>query len=57
MPRLINLEDFLFRVDEHPVFVCVAGNSGERRLAVAEKKAIVNRSTKGVLRARCAKVA
>jgi len=42
MPRLNNLNDVLFPVQEHPVFVSVKGKAGERRLAVPYKKAIVN---------------
>ncbi len=42
MPRLTDLNDVLFPVEEHPVFVSIQGKSGERRLAVPDKKAIVN---------------
>ena len=49
MPRLIKLDDVLFPVEEHPVFVCIPGKGGERRLAVPEKKAIVNGTTQRVL--------
>jgi len=42
MPRLTNLNDVLFPVEEHPVFVSMKGKAGERRLAVPDKKAIVN---------------
>ena len=31
MPRLSNLDDVLFPVEEHPVFVSVKTDSGERR--------------------------
>lgn len=41
MPRLDKLEDVIFPVEEHPVFVSVAESSGERRLPVPDKKAIV----------------
>lgn len=49
MPRLTNLDDVLFPVEEHPVFVSVTDKSTERRLAVPDKKAIVNRTTNRVL--------
>ena len=49
MPRLTKLNDVLFPVEEHPVFVSLADKGGERRLAVPEKKAIVNRTTHHVL--------
>jgi len=49
MPRLTKLEGVLFPVDEHPVFVSLTQKGGERRLAVPEKKAIVNRTTNRVL--------
>src|SRR5437867_2100921 len=49
MPRLTKINDVLFSVDEHPVFVSVTENGDERRLAVPEKKAIVNRKTSRVL--------
>jgi hypothetical protein len=49
MPRLTNLDDVLFPVEEHPVFVSVAEKAGERRLAVSDKKAIVNHTTHRVL--------
>ena len=49
MPRLTNLDDVLFPVEEHPVFVSMIESSGERRLAVPDKKAIVNRTTRRVL--------
>jgi hypothetical protein len=49
MPRLTNLDDILFAVEEHPVFVSIPEKGGERRLAVPEKKAIVNRANKHVL--------
>jgi hypothetical protein len=49
MPRLTNLDDVLFPVEEHPVFVSIAGAKGERRLPVPEKKAIVNRTNQRVL--------
>ena len=49
MPRLTNVDDVLFPVEEHPVFVSVPTESGERRLPVPEKKAIVNKKTNRVL--------
>jgi hypothetical protein len=49
MARLIELDDILFPVLEHPVFVSVVGPNGERRLPVPDKKAIVNVTTSRVL--------
>jgi hypothetical protein len=49
MPRLTNIEDVLFPVEEHPVFVSVRRESGERRQSVPDKKAIVNTNTNRVL--------
>ena len=49
MPRLTQLDDVMFPVDEHPVFVSVGENGGERRLPVPEKKALVNREARRVL--------
>lgn len=49
MPRLNNLDEVLFPVEEHPVFAIIKTGSGERRLPVPEKKAIVNRTTGRVL--------
>lgn len=49
MPRLIKIDDVLFPVEEHPVFVSVRTGSGERRLSVPDKKAIVNKETNRVL--------
>ena len=49
MPRLTKLDDVLFPVEEHPVFVSLSNNGGERRLAVPGKKAIVNGDTHRVL--------
>ena len=49
MPRLTNINDVLFPVDEHRVFVSITQKGGERRLAVPEKKGIVNRNTGRVL--------
>ena len=49
MPRLTNINDVLFPVDEHSVFASFTENGSERRLAVPEKKAIVNCKTSRVL--------
>lgn len=49
MPRLTQLDDVLFPVEEHPVYVSLPGVSGERRVAVPDKKAIVNRNNDRVL--------
>lgn len=49
MPRLTRLEDVLFPVKEHPVFASVDDATGERRLPVPEKKAIVNSESHCVL--------
>lgn len=49
MPRLTKIDEVLFPVEEHPVFVSVTEKGSERRLAVPEKKAIVNRTTHRVL--------
>lgn len=49
MPRLTNLEDVLFPVEEHSVFVSIPDPAGERRVPVPEKKAIVNRTNRRVL--------
>lgn len=49
MPRLTKLDDVLFPVEEHPVFVSFMEKGGERRLAVPEKKAIVNHNNRRVL--------
>lgn len=49
MPRLTIIEDVLFPVEEHPVFVSVRKESGERRLSVPDKRAIVNTKTNRVL--------
>ncbi len=52
MPRLTQLDDVLFPVEEHPVFVVVRTKSGERRLPVPDKKGIVNVKTDRVLKRR-----
>lgn len=49
MPRLTKLDDVLFPVEEHPVFVSVRTESEERRLSVPDKKAIVNTKNNRVL--------
>ncbi len=49
MPRLTNINDVLFPVDEHPVFINVHDKSGEKRLTVPGKKALVNRNSNSVL--------
>ncbi len=49
MPRLTNLNDVLFPVAEHPVFVSMSNGDGERRVSVPEKKAIVNMARNRVL--------
>lgn len=49
MPRLKTLDDVLFPVEEHPVFVSFTTKGVERRLPVPDKKAIVNRNTQRVL--------
>lgn len=42
MPRLTELDDVLFPVEEHPVFVNVRSKTGDRYLPVNDKKALVN---------------
>ena len=49
MPRLTDLDDVLFAVEEHPVFASIKTESGERRLAIPDRKAIVNRDSGRVL--------
>jgi len=49
MPRLTQLDDILFPVEEHQVFVCVRTNSVERSLPVPDKKAIVDTRINRVL--------
>lgn len=49
MPRLTQLDEVLFPVEEHPVFVSVPTESGERQILVPDKKAIVNEKTHLVL--------
>jgi hypothetical protein len=41
MARLTQLHDVLFPVDEHPIFVGIQSPSGEKRISVPDKKAIV----------------
>ena len=47
--RLSQLKEVLFPVEEYPVFVDVGDESGERRLAARDKKAIVDISSHRVL--------
>jgi hypothetical protein len=42
MPRLTQVEDILFPIEEHPFFVKVNTKPRERVLPVPDKKAIVN---------------
>jgi hypothetical protein len=49
MPRLAKLDEILFPVEEHPVFVAFARDGQERKLAVPERKAIVNGRSQRVL--------
>ena len=49
MPRLTKLEEVLFPVAEHPVFVSIREKGGERRVPVHHKKAILNQKTSHVL--------
>src|SRR6266849_6855075 len=49
MPRLTKLNDLLFPVEQYPVFVSLKNGGPERRLAVPEKRAIVNTKTHRVL--------
>lgn len=49
MPRLTNLDDIMFPVEEHPVFVNMSTKSGERCLPVPDKKALVNARSGRVL--------
>jgi hypothetical protein len=49
MPRLTNLDDIMFPVEEHPVFVSIPAKSGERHLPVPDKKALVNSESGRVL--------
>jgi len=37
MPRLTNLEDILFKVEEHPIFVSIPTKNGESRMSVPDK--------------------
>jgi len=47
--RLTRLDDVLFPVEEHPVFVSIKNPGGERLLPVLDKKAIVNATIGRVL--------
>lgn len=49
MPRLNKLDDVLFPVIERPVFTSYTEDGVERRFAVPEKKAIINRASNCVL--------
>jgi hypothetical protein len=49
MPRLNNLNDVLFPVEEHPVFVKIKEPFGERQVSVPDKKAIVHGKARRVL--------
>ncbi|HVP12954.1 MAG TPA: DUF932 domain-containing protein [Phycisphaerae bacterium] len=49
MPRLTQLDEVLFPVEEHPVLVSFRSRSGERQLPVPEKKALVNSNNGRVL--------
>jgi hypothetical protein len=49
MPRLAKLDEILFPVEEHPVFVAFSRDGQERQLAVPERKAIVNGRSQRVL--------
>jgi len=49
MPRLTKIDDILFPVEVHPVFVGVKTKSAERFLSVSGKKAIVNARNNRVL--------
>lgn len=49
MARLTQLDDLLFPIAEHPIFVSVKDPSGERRISVPDKKAIVHGATGRVL--------
>jgi hypothetical protein len=49
MPRLTKLDDVLFPVEEHPIFVSIKDKISDRRLPVPGKKAIVNATNNRVL--------
>jgi hypothetical protein len=49
MARLSELDDVLFPVSEHPIFVSLKSPSGEKRISVPDKKAIVHGTTSRVL--------
>jgi hypothetical protein len=49
MPRLTQLDDVLFPVEECRVFVCLEDANGEHQLSVPDKKAIVTSSNSRVL--------
>jgi hypothetical protein len=49
MPRLSQIDEVLFPVEECPVFVGDPTESGKRWLSVPDKKALVNKTTNRVL--------
>lgn len=49
MSRLAQLDDVLFPVEEHPIFASIHTESGEQRIAVPDRKAIVNKNNNRVL--------
>lgn len=49
MGRLTRLDDVLFPVEAHPIFVSAQSVSGEKRISVPDKKAIVHGVTGAVL--------
>ena len=49
MPRLTQLDDIMFPVQEHPLFVNLKTKYGERSISVPDKKALVNARTNRVL--------
>ena len=49
MPRLTQLADVLFPVEERPVFAGANGSAGEPLLPVPDKKAIVDTKRRRVL--------
>jgi hypothetical protein len=49
MPRITDINQILFSVEEHPVFASINGEQAERRLPVHGRKAIVNATSQRVL--------
>lgn len=49
MPRLTQINDILFPVDEYPVFTQIQAGSKNKKISVPGKKAIVNKNTNRVL--------